>query len=94
MSKQSANGSTRRWRYTRALKLRANPECEWPEPCGREAVEVDHIKQLKDGGDRFALGNLRSLCAVHHKRRHGKQPKPVIDPKTGLPIANHWWSEK
>lgn len=60
--------------------------------CSAFAVEVDHIIPLKDGGERFAMSNLRSLCADHHKMRHGKRPKPTVDPKTGLPTDNHWWA--
>lgn len=85
MSNNSANGSTRAWRRLRAEKLLCDPICEYPQ-CRKAAVQVDHIRDLKDGGDRWAWYNLRALCADHHKLRHGKRPKPRINPETGMPI--------
>ena len=83
MSSGSANGSTRRWRNLRAAKLRAAPACEL---CGNaDAVEVDHIEPLSEGGDRWAWGNLRSVCDDCHKIRHGKRPRTRYD-AAGFPI--------
>ena len=94
MSRNSANGSTRRWRELRARKLEANPACEWHMPavegcdalvfCGLPATEVDHIVPLKEWPEgRYVWSNLRSVCDEHHKIRHGKRPRPKIDPETG-----------
>lgn len=58
-------GSTRRWRAFRAAKLLANPECQWPA-CVRLADEVDHIRPLALGGERYAWHNVQSLCQRHH----------------------------
>jgi 5-methylcytosine-specific restriction enzyme A len=91
MSSNSANGSTGRWRRLRARKLGDSPTCEWPG-CRARATEVDHVDPLKDGGARFVWSNLRSLCHDHHVARHGKRPRPTIDPATGIPTSNHWWA--
>jgi hypothetical protein len=62
------------WR--RAVLARAGGACEWVElggrragqRCGRTEVRMfaDHIKELKDGGERFALANGQCLCGSHH----------------------------
>lgn len=57
--------SGRRWRNTRAYKLRTTPICEHPG-CPRLADTVDHITPLAEGGDEFNLTNLQSLCQHHH----------------------------
>jgi 5-methylcytosine-specific restriction endonuclease McrA len=38
--------------------------------CGKLAEEADHIKPLEDGGDAFALSNLRGMCRACHVERH------------------------
>ena len=87
-----AKGSTRAWRALRAAWLRREPYCQAPG-CDRTATEVDHIKPVSQGGTMLDENNLRSLCDEHHIKRHGKRPRPEIDPSTGLPLSNHWWSE-
>lgn len=62
----TGSGSTRRWRTTRAAKLDADPLCEWRR-CRRLATEVDHIKPVSQGGDRYDWANLQSLCHPHHE---------------------------
>ena len=86
-----AKGSTTAWRKRRAEKLALNPTCEH-EGCQEPAVEPDHIVPRSQGGG-DELSNLRSMCYVHHLARHGKRPRPQVDPASGLPIAHHWWSE-
>jgi 5-methylcytosine-specific restriction protein A len=39
--------------------------CQWPR-CVRLADDVDHIRALALGGDRFSWTNLQSLCRPHH----------------------------
>jgi 5-methylcytosine-specific restriction endonuclease McrA len=93
MSKRSPNASTREWRVLRAAKLAADPWCEWQD-CGAWAVEVDHVVPLKQWpGGRFVWSNLRSMCDDHHKIRHGRRPRPRVDPNSGLPTSHHWWCE-
>lgn len=50
----------------RRAKLRANPICEWPS-CRLLATEVDHVRPLAEGGQRYAWRNLAALCAGHHQ---------------------------
>lgn len=38
-------------------------------------VIVDHIKELKDGGDPWDPDNLESLCDEHHKKKTGREVK-------------------
>jgi len=40
------------------------------EICRREfATEVDHIKELQDGGEEFDWDNLQSLCHDCHVKK-------------------------
>jgi 5-methylcytosine-specific restriction protein A len=91
---RSPNPSTRRWRELRAAKLEANPTCELQlSGCESAAVEVDHIKQLRDGGERFDWSNLRSACDACHKQRHGKQKRYGFD-VDGYPLdPEHPWNK-
>ena len=89
--------STRRGRRLRDAKLR---EVDWLcERCreqGRltEADHVHHVVALEDGGDPFPLlSGLEALCEDHHKQTHGAKPKVRVDPRTGLPLGDHWWNE-
>lgn len=88
------NPSSRRWRDLRARKLKANPVCELQLPgCEGAACEVDHIQQLKDGGERFEWANLRSACEACHKQRHGKRKRYGFD-LDGNPLdPGHWWNK-
>lgn len=62
--------STRRWRKLRALKLDANPRCEWSAGCGRPATEVDKIIPYAERPDlQFDWDNLQSLCHDHHEQK-------------------------
>jgi 5-methylcytosine-specific restriction protein A len=92
--KRSVNPSTRRWRELRAAKLEADPACELKLPgCEGAAVEVDHIQQLKDGGERFAWENLRSVCEACHMARHGKRRRYGFD-LDGNPLdPEHPWNK-
>ncbi len=60
----SARGYGGSWPALRAAQLRASPSCR----CGAQAVDVDHIVALRDGGT-HAPGNLRSLCHGCHSAR-------------------------
>jgi 5-methylcytosine-specific restriction protein A len=96
---RSPNASTRRWRNLRARKLEANPVCELKLPgCEGAAVEVDHIRQLAAGGDRFDWANLRSACEACHDKRHGKRKRrPRIKgcDADGYPLdPDHPWNKE
>ena len=75
-----ANGSTRRWRKVRAMKLRTNPVCEWPG-CGLLADVVHHETDDYER-DRYNWAVLWSLCNKHHdeatsNRRRGGRGVPA-----------------
>lgn len=54
---------------TRRKKILADPFCEY-DGCERLAEHVHHMKPIEDGGDRYAMDNLQSLCAAHHSAVH------------------------
>jgi len=72
-----------RWRRFRGWYLRNHPLCELCEREGRltPAQMVDHIIELKDGGDRLSEENAQALCwkchnvktAAEQKRRKNHQ---------------------
>jgi 5-methylcytosine-specific restriction protein A len=71
----------RRWRGRYGLRLQVlteQPFCA----CGRVAETVDHILPHR-GDERLAFdrGNLRSLCASCHSRRHAPGGKPLLEAK-------------
>ena len=60
------------WNQLRHQALvRDNHKCV---KCGGPAEEVDHILELRYGGDEFDLGNLQSLChSCHVEKTNGHQ---------------------
>jgi 5-methylcytosine-specific restriction enzyme A len=64
---------SRRWRD--AVKARAGHRCEAIEDGKRCTVSApdrlyaDHIHEIEDGGDRYALTNGQCLCHGHHERK-------------------------
>lgn len=60
-----------RWLKLQKSKLRSDPLCEI---CRRNfATEVDHIRELQDGGGEFDWDNLQSLCRDCHKAKSGER---------------------
>ena len=59
------NGERRRWRALRRVALNRD---KWRcVKCGSAGMlEVDHIQPLEDGGPRWDLANLQSLCRRDH----------------------------
>lgn len=59
------------WRRFRAWYINKHPLCEQCEREGREtpAVMVDHIIEIRDGGDRLSESNAMSLCWKCHARK-------------------------
>lgn len=39
----------------------------------RPGYAIDHVKRIKDGGDRTDHNNLRNLCESHHARKSAKE---------------------
>ncbi len=69
---RSVNNSfyaSKRWRALRRKKILADSFCEY-EGCNRLAEHVHHVQPIEDGGDRYAMSNLQSLCAAHHSAVH------------------------
>lgn len=60
--------STSRWQKIRKIKLARNPLCEMCQSDGRttEAILVDHVEPVRDGGAMFDITNLQSLCNQCH----------------------------
>ena len=56
-----------RWRNLRDWYIRQHPLCEI---CGRNpATEVDHIREIRDGGAAMDAANLQALCHACHARK-------------------------
>lgn len=56
------------WQRARAIALnRAARACEQCGATGR--LHVDHVIELRDGGDAFDVRNLRVLCVPCHNRK-------------------------
>lgn len=73
---------SRKWLRARAEKRKLNPLCEDCEAEGRlvPMAEVDHVQRIKDGGDRFDLANMRSLCrSCHARKRQREGQTPLAD---------------
>jgi 5-methylcytosine-specific restriction protein A len=65
----------RPWRKFRAAYLALNPLCI---ECTAEelivaATVVDHIKQVRLGGDFLDVENVQPLCSKHHNRKSGRE---------------------
>lgn len=65
----------RPWRRFRKEYLTANPLCVECEEQGLivEAKVLDHITQVRKGGDPFDLSNVQGLCAKHHNQKSGRE---------------------
>ncbi len=64
-------GYDKEWKEFRLKYLQAFPNCSI-EDCLDPATDVDHIKSLKEGGEKFDMFNLRSFCHRHHSQRTGR----------------------
>ena len=62
---------TTAWRKLRAWHAKANPLCEDCKKEGRatQVQIVDHVIEIKDGGEPLNPKNLRSLCRMHHNKK-------------------------
>ena len=72
-SRASANAWRRQkpWRVLRRMILEQNPfcvECRTRDVY-REANEVDHIRAVSAGGDKYDQNNLQALCKSCHSRK-------------------------
>ena len=64
-----------RWREVRAAFLREHPLCVACKATGLvvAAKVADHIRPLKDGGERFDWVNLQGLCVSCHNRKTARE---------------------
>jgi len=62
---------TSTWKHTRADVLHYEPYCRHCALVGVNtlAVEVDHIKPISQGGDKWDRDNLQPLCQQCHARK-------------------------
>jgi 5-methylcytosine-specific restriction endonuclease McrA len=61
-----------RWKKVRAMQLRKEPLCV---ECNRVAGIVDHIKEIKDGGEKLNLDNLQSMCKSCHSKKTAREKR-------------------
>lgn len=68
---------TQRWVKSRAHHAAKNPLCADCLLEGRVVPMkiVDHVEEVKDGGDFFNPKNFRSLCTEHHNRKTADEKK-------------------
>ena len=66
--------SSARWTRLRASYIVLNPICERCFGLGiiEPVFVVDHIKEIRDGGDPWDMGNLQSLCRNCHQIKTGE----------------------
>ena len=64
-----------RWREVRAAFLREHSLCVACKGAGLvvAAKVADHIRPLKDGGERFDWTNLQGLCVSCHNRKTARE---------------------
>lgn len=67
--------NSRAWRKFRKQYLETNPLCVMCDAEGiiTPATVLDHIKQVRKGGDPYDTDNVQSLCSKHHNRKSGKE---------------------
>ena len=63
--------NTTPWRKLRAKYISEHPLCLWCDEEGRttQGKVVDHITQIKMGGDRLNEENLQTLCTPCHAKK-------------------------
>ena len=66
---------TQQWRKLRARQLTKEPLCINFDKCGNVATIADHIQEVKDGGLKFDIENLNSICASCHNEKTQREKK-------------------
>ncbi len=64
--------STARWQKFRNWYIAGHPLCEM---CGAPGTLVDHIQELKDGGEELDPANSMTLCSRCHAKKTRKEKK-------------------
>ncbi|CAM0037728.1 HNH endonuclease [Vibrio phage D164] len=83
---------TNTWKKLRASYIDEHPLCE---SCLRfdileDAVVVDHIKELADGGSHTDRDNLQSLCDSCHKRKTAAERRKRNNSKSQFKSINQF----
>lgn len=78
------------WKKLRDLQLIKQPLCEM---CLQfdiitEATVVDHIIEVKDGGEARDPDNLQSLCRACHQKKTGDEIRKRRKKKSGFKSVN------
>ena len=60
--------NSKKWKHTRRKQLLREPICQHPA-CKALATDVDHRTPIEQGGDKWSLTNLQSLCRSHHGQK-------------------------
>ena len=75
----------KRWERVKPLvKARDSWACTVPGCGSRRSLEVDHRKPVADGGLKYDLSNLQTLCAVHHRNKTRLENTVVIPERERL----------
>lgn len=63
------------WKKYRKAQLLLKPLCEDCLMFGisTPAKIVDHVIEIKDGGEIYDFDNFRSLCPMHHNKKTGQE---------------------
>lgn len=66
---------SRQWRRVRLIQLAKEPLCRACKSMGviTSGVVADHIVPISQGGERFDMDNLQSLCTPCHNRKTGQE---------------------
>jgi 5-methylcytosine-specific restriction protein A len=78
-SHQYVNGrrlyNTSRWQKLRDRYAQHQPLCEHCLKAGLSVLgdEVDHIREIEDGGDPWGWDNLQHLCTAHHRAKTARE---------------------
>ena len=65
--------NSRAWRNLRKWHIEREPHCRWCSEEGKvnykDKIIIDHIIEIKDGGDRLNQDNLMTLRLPHHNQK-------------------------
>jgi len=83
------NYSHPRWHKLRDLYRKAHPRCV---TCGTtKNIHIDHIKEIRDGGNPWDWNNLQSLCASHHNVKGKSKNNPCGESGEPNDKDSHWY---
>ena len=66
--------NSKAWRRLAALQIKREPLCAECLKAGRitPAAIADHIRPVREGGQKYDIDNLQSLCRACHNKKHKK----------------------